>query len=240
MQLSQEVLQRRVFNQQVYDLHSTEFMLSQTGQFIDPFKNVVDVGAAVGMYTTYWAQRCARVFSFEAVPAVYEQLCKVKDRFENVNTYNLAVSDYEGSATFYVDDKRLSNSSFRDLVGGKPIVVNVTCLDMMDIPDIGFIKIDVEGHELDVLKGAEEVLANDRPVCMIEVYPEFNNGAVDDTFKFMLDRKYDIFYNVRGEGLQKCDSLERAIEVAHDPVLIRQHDGDFLFVPKERNFDHTA
>ena len=83
MQLSQEVLQRRVFNQEIYNLHSTSYMLGQTGQYIDPFKNVLDIGAAVGMYTTYWAQKAARVYSYEAVPAVFKQLEKVRERFEN-------------------------------------------------------------------------------------------------------------------------------------------------------------
>ena len=143
MQLSQEVLDRRVFNQSIYELHSRDFMLGQTARFIDPFKNVIDIGAAVGMYTTFWAQKAARVHSFEAVPAVYKQLEKVKERFENVITYQLAVGKEVGSTTFYVDDKRLSNSGFTDLVGGQPIEVQVTTIDAQDITNVGFIKVDV-------------------------------------------------------------------------------------------------
>ena len=196
MQLSQEVLQRRVFNQEIYNLHSTSYMLGQTGKYIDPFKNVLDIGAAVGMYTTYWAQKAARVHSYEAVPAVFKQLEKVRERFENVSVYNLAVGAEPGETTFYVDDKRLSNSGFTDLVGGHPIEVKVTTIDEQNISDVGFIKVDVEGHELAVLNGGLKTIERDRPVCMVEVYPKFNQGPVSDTFDFFVERDYNMYYNV--------------------------------------------
>ena len=234
MQLSQEVLDRRVFNQNIYELHSRDFMLGQTARFVDPMKTAMDIGAAVGMYTTFWAQKAARVHSYEAVPAVYKQLEKVKERFDNVSTYRLAVGEEVGFTTFYVDDKRLSNSGFTDLVGGQPIEVPVTTIDAQDLTDVGFIKVDVEGHELAVLNGGRETIERDRPVCMVEVYPKFNNGPVSDTFDWFFDRDYKAFYNIRGVGLQELSSTTHGVNVASDEDLIAQHDGDFLFVPGER------
>ncbi len=232
MQLSQEVLDRRVFNQSIYELHSKEFMLGQTAQFIDPMKNVIDIGAAVGMYTTFWAQKAARVHSYEAVPDVYKQLEKVKEKFENVSTYNLAVGDKAGTATFYVDDKRLSNSGFTDLVGGQPIEVPVTTIDDQNIPNVCFIKVDVEGHELAVLNGGRQTIERDRPVCMVEIYPKFNQGPVSDTFDWFYGMDYDAFYNIRGVGLQGLNGTIDGVNIASDEAMIQQHDGDFLFVPR--------
>jgi len=234
MQLSQEVLQKRVFNQQVYDLHAREFMLGQTAKYVHSMHTVLDIGAATGMYTSFWAQKAARVHSFEAVPDVYKQLEKVKERFENVVTYNKAVGKESGSATFYVDDKRLSNSGFTDLVDGIPIEVDVVSVDDLDLKDIGFIKIDVEGHELDVLNGAVNTIERDRPVCMVEVYPKFNQGPVAATFDWFFDRDYTAFYNVRGVGLTELTGTIDGVNVASDETMIQKHDGDFLFVPRER------
>lgn len=234
MQLSQEVLDRRVFNQQIYELHSRDFMLGQTAQYIDPMKNAMDIGAAVGMYTSFWAQKAARVHSYEAVPAVYKQLEKVKERFDNVSTYRLAVGEEVGMTTFYVDDKRLSNSGFTDLVGGQPIEVPVTTIDAQEITDVGFIKVDVEGHELAVLNGGVETIERDRPVCMVEVYPKFNQGPVSATFDWFFERDYKAFYNVRGVGLTQLSGTIDGVNVASDEAMIQQHDGDFLFVPGER------
>lgn len=233
--LSNEVLNRRVFNKEVYKLHSTEFMLSQTRALMDPMRNVVDVGAAVGMYSTFWASKCARLYAFEAVPAVYKQLQKLEEQFDNVKTFNKAVSNFEGESKFYVDDKRLSNSSFRDLVGGQEITVDTTLIDMEDLGDVGFMKVDVEGHELDVLHGAIETINECRPSCMVEVYPKFNNGPVDETFNFFFMQDYKCYYHNRGiQKLIEVEHTTHGVNVAHDEELIKQHDGDFLFVPREK------
>ena len=84
---------------------------------------------------------------------IYDQLVKIKENFNNVITHNLAVSDFVGNSSFYVDDKRLSNSSFQNLVEGQKIEVETVTIDSLKLVDIGFIKVDVEGVELDVLNG---------------------------------------------------------------------------------------
>ena len=53
--LSKEVLQRRVFNPYYYDLHVKEFMLGQTKDHIDSEGTVLDIGAAVGQYSKFFA-----------------------------------------------------------------------------------------------------------------------------------------------------------------------------------------
>ena len=62
------------------------------------------------MYASHFAEHSKNVICFEAVPPVYEQLEKIKQKHNNVITHNLAVADFEGVSGFYVDDKRLSNS----------------------------------------------------------------------------------------------------------------------------------
>jgi FkbM family methyltransferase len=234
LELSQEVLNRRRFNQDIYDLHSKEYMLGQTARYIDRFKCVLDIGAAVGMYSTFWASKCSRLHAYEAVPPVYKQLKKLELDFDNVTTHNIAMSETVGETSFFVDDKRLSNSSFRDLVGGQEIKVKTTTIDNEGHRSVGFIKVDVEGHELEVLKGGIKTLEKDRPVCMVEVYPKFNNGPVSDTFDFFFERDYKCFYNIRGVGLQQINGTIDGVNIASDEAIIQQHDGDFLFVPKER------
>ena len=43
-----------------------------------------------------------------------------------------------------------------------------------------------------------------------------------------------MFYNVRGVGLQELNGTTDGVNIASDEAMIQQHDGDFLFVPKER------
>lgn len=229
LQLNQDVLKRRVFNQGVYDNHSKNFMLGQTLPYIKKDGIVLDIGAAVGMYSTFWAPHCKKLYAFEAVEPVFNQLQKLEDKFDNVEVFNTAVSDFDGESEFYVDDKRLSNSSFRDLVDGIKTTVNTVKIDSLLLTNVCFMKIDVEGHELDVLNGARGLITNCKPTVMCEIYPKFNNGPIEDTFKFFFDRGYKCFYNVKKHGLFEISSIEEAVQIASDNVFIQKHDGDFLF-----------
>lgn len=229
LKLSQSVLQTRVFKQGILDLHVKDYMLGQTKKYLSKEKNTIDVGAATGMYTSFFAEHSKWVYSFEAVPPVYNQLVKVKNRFNNITTYNNAVCNFIGESNFYVDDKRLSNSGFQNLVNGQEISVNTVTIDSMSFSNVGFIKVDVEGNELDVLNGAIKTIEDNRPVCMVEVYAKFNKYPVETTFDFFFDLGYNCFYNYKGDGLRQVLDLTEALDATKIPEIT---DGDFLFVPE--------
>ena len=160
------------------------------------------------------------------MPPVYEQLVKIKEKYINVITHNLAVSDKIGTLDFNVDDKRLSNSSFQNLVEGQKIQVETVTLDSLKLIDIGFIKVDVEGVELDVLNGASDTIDEYKPTCMVEVYDKFNKYPVETTFDFFFSRGYRCFYNHKGDGLKPVRNIQEGIEATKIPEIT---DGDFLF-----------
>ena len=235
MKLSQQVLNRRVFNRSVNDGLIASTIMGQLGPLIPKDRICVDVGAATGHFTDYFAPRCKFVHAFEAVPAVYMQLMKKETEFPNVKAYNLAVSDFQGKRTFYVDDKRLSNSSFQDLVGGPSFEAMVTCLDRQFTADakIGFIKVDVEGTELDVLAGAVEILERDRPNLLVEIYKPYTAFPIDMIFDYlMVGHGYDCYYFDKGKliPVYSVEEGEAAVENKHSA-----HDGDFLFTDGTMN-----
>ena len=226
LNLTENVLKKRVFKQHILDLHIKEFMLGQTKMYLSKDKNVIDVGAATGMYSSFFALHSKEVYAFEAVPPVYKQLELVGQRIKNINCYNLAVSDFDGKSEFYVDDKRLSNSSFQNLVNGQKIEVETIKLDNFKLDNIGFIKIDVEGVELDVLNGASNLIKEYRPTCMIEIYEKFNKYPIETTFDYFFSRGYKCFYNHRAQGLKQVNNLQEGKEAQSIPEIT---DGDFLF-----------
>ena len=226
MILSDSVLRKRVFKQHILDILLKDFMLGQTTPYLNKFKNTIDVGAATGMYASHFAEHSKNVICFEAVPPVYEQLEKIKQKHNNVITHNLAVADFEGVSGFYVDDKRLSNSGFQNLVDGQKIEVDTVTIDSLKLVDIGFIKIDVEGVELDVLYGASDTIDEYKPTCMVEVYEKFNKYPVETTFDFFFNRGYRCFYNHKGQGLKPVRNIQEGIEATKIQEIT---DGDFLF-----------
>ena len=226
LKLSEGVLKKRVFKQHILDLHIKDFMIGQTTPYLNKFKNTLDIGAATGMYSSHFANHSKSVICFEAVTPVYKQLEKIKQSHANVITHNIAVSNHVGTTDFYVDDKRLSNSSIQNLVGGQKITVETVTIDSLQLVDIGFIKVDVEGVELDVLVGAADTIAEYKPTCMVEIYAKFNKYPVETTFEFFFNRGYRCFYNQRGLGLRPVKDIAEGIEATEIPEIT---DGDFLF-----------
>ena len=224
--LSDGVLKKRVFKQQILDLHLKDFMIGQTTPYLNEFKNTLDIGAATGMYASHFARHSKSVICFEAVLPVYNELNKTKQFYHNMITHNVAVSDFEGVSSFYVDDKRLSNSSFQNLVDGQRIEIDTVTIDSLKLNDVGFIKVDVEGVELDVLVGAADTILEYKPTCMVEVYEKFNKYPVETTFEFFFTRGYRCFYNHRAEGLKPVRNIQEGIEATKIPEIT---DGDFLF-----------
>ncbi len=241
LNLSPEVLARRVFRADV-NLHlRATTLLRVLAPFVPKDKTAIDVGAATGHITCWLAEHAERVFAFEAVPPVYEQLKLMDAQFANVRAIHAAVGNKNGPVEIFVDDKRLSNSGFQDLVGGPKITVDGVMLDSlfrtptmrsMSTPvPIGFIKIDVEGTELDVMKGAAEIIRRDRPNLMVEIYKPFT--AVDPRmiFEYLMGASgYRCYYYDPAipEGLVRVPTMEdgvSAVETKH-----KVHDGDFLFV----------
>ncbi len=70
-----------------------------------------------------------------------------------------------------------------------------TCvLDDLDIQDVGFMKIDVEGHEYSVLKGAIYTIERYKPNLMIELDDRYNPGIFDRCTKVLRDMGYEGFF----------------------------------------------
>lgn len=228
MKLSKEVLARRVFSRAVNDRLIASTIMGCLDPFIASDRAAIDVGAATGHFTDYFASRCRGVYAFEAVPHVWMQLAKKETEFPGiVHTFNKAVSNYTGKAEIFVDDKRLSNSGFQDLVGGPKIEVSAVALDdfLHTVP--GFIKIDVEGTELAVIQGAEKMIEKHRPNMLVEIYKPYAADPLPAIFEFLMHRhNYGCCYH-DGKSLVGVPTVEAGVEAVETKHNL--HDGDFLF-----------
>ena len=148
-----------------------------------PGGTAMDIGANLGDWTLPMAKAVGpsgRVFAFEPVPFVANAVRKTLriNGLVNAAVCETALSDRQGETPFTVvhDDNAILNIRCSgigiDNLGGSEITVPMTTLDAFveaeELDRLDFIKVDVEGHEAAVLKGAEETLSRFHPAIVFE------------------------------------------------------------------------
>lgn len=171
-------------------------------QVLAPGDGFVDVGANVGIYSLIASRHvgdAGRVLAIEASPATFEKLRVVEsDPRRNIVARHCAVADAVGVTSFFIGPGDHSGmSSLRDLgtAATQRISVPTETLDRLlaDWEQVRLIKIDVEGAELGVLRGAAGVIDRHRPVLLLELTPAFLETFGDSVaalLGFMAGRGY--------------------------------------------------
>jgi FkbM family methyltransferase len=166
---------------------------------IHPGDTVIDAGANKGAYT-YWLRRfvgpSGQVLAYEPQPELASYLEKVRAAFgwENVEIRQAALSDSPGAAKLYVPGGGVSpGASLEASAGGASYDCTVTTLDrdLAGAP-VKFLKVDVEGHELALFRGAERVLAKDRPSILFECEARhLTKHSMGEVFDFLQTFGYE-------------------------------------------------
>lgn len=166
-------------------------LLERLAQLVRPGDLVVDAGANIGNHTVFFAGVCGcRVMAFEPVPAAFSLLEKnIADNglTHRVTAYAMALGEGEGRASINLSEAthNLGGASLR--VGGGEVIVRRLddVLDGQSRPAL--IKIDTEGFELAVLRGAERILKASRPLLCVEAKDLGDYGAL---FDHLVERHY--------------------------------------------------
>lgn len=130
---------------------------------------VLDIGANIGTHALVYAKTATQVIAFEPQLAIVKLLCAniAMNSTDNVIPHFGALGDYDGVVTVPRINPDVENSSGRCAIGGDGDRVPIARLDSLGLSP-SFIKMDVEGSELAVLKGATETIERCRPVMYIE------------------------------------------------------------------------
>ncbi len=165
---------------------------------IDRRRLALDVGANEGNYAGRMAQLGARVHCFEPIPWFAQALREKLD--PAVVVHHCAASNRAGNGVLRIPYRGetelhgISTLEPANTLAGSTHVREIPCrlvrLDDAITEPVGFIKIDVEGHELAVLEGAERLLREHRPVLLIESEARHSAGAPHNIFRHLTERGY--------------------------------------------------
>lgn len=159
-----------------------------------PKRRFVDIGAHVGYMSIPLSKYYNNVESFEICYDNFKFLHKniIESGQTNVNCYNIGLSNIEKDEIGIVFDPK--NSGITHVVGygitGREDVPThiskLTTLDSFNFSDVDLIKIDVEGHELEVLEGSIETVLRCKPLIIFEMF-SLRNEYDDKKRKYIFD-----------------------------------------------------
>jgi FkbM family methyltransferase len=163
-------------------------------------KIAVDVGGNLGLYAHHFQKLCRSVVVFEPIPALQSHLQR---QYRGIRIEGVALSDAPGQAELRMPTGNYSWATIattNDLALADPahgltsIEVPVRTLDSYAFDGVGILKVDVEGHEESVLRGAIKLLSREKPNIVVEVEERHNPGSVKRVSDFLSGLGYDGFY----------------------------------------------
>ncbi|MEA5448115.1 FkbM family methyltransferase [Leptolyngbya sp. CCNP1308] len=200
-----EVIGRSISAMGVYDLCVSETLW----RIIDEGETCVDVGANIGYMTSLMAHRVGlegKVVAFEPHPSIYQRLSNnvqswiTEKNWTQIETSTLAISDKLGQAQLFEPINFGLNQGTASLMPSsdeiayssvQQLIVETNTLDkLFSNRAIGLLKIDVEGHEISVLSGAEELLKENR---IRDILFEEHRPYPNPVSEFLKEKGYFIY-----------------------------------------------
>lgn len=234
----------------IYFTHFGEIELRMVKDLCRPGQDSIDVGANVGTYLHGMKRYSRRVYAFEPVPWLAHLLARKFGR--KVVVENVALSRETRTALLHVpvidnapvtglatlDDFAVKEAPYCD------ILVETRPLDEVYTGNVGFIKIDVEGHEHSVLQGAQQTITRCRPRVLVEAEERHAPGSVESLQSFFGRHGYRGYFVFRQQLKPiECfdpEKMQRSEDIADYTLGLprarfERYVNNFLFLPHEES-----
>ena len=215
----------------------------------DAQKKSLDIGAHVGLYTSFIRRHSKHCIAFEPNSSLADYLRLAFS--SRVDVQEFALSDQAARLLLRIPktggvlrDGTATIEASNTLDGCLNIdqcEIECRTLDSFHYDNVGFIKIDVEGHELSVLHGATETLTNSSPNLIVEIEERHKPGAVNAAFSFLLEQLgYQGFY-LYGRKLHPLVSFSvhrhQDFSRINDKKNIKPYINNFIFIRSRKYID---
>ena len=213
---------------------------------LQPGALIIDAGANFGHYAlvaSKFVGSAGRVIAFEPNTETFKLLQSNLPMLahQNVSAVQAGLSDDNGEMNLSIDNSNPGGHSFtKDNIreAGGDEITPVYSLDQylgnnQIAPPVSLIKIDVQGFEAKVIRGAMRTIQHDHPVVFCEVTPEAIKNSGDDfleLLEFFKDTNYTVQFINTANGHLEDVSYEQASYILHQPE--REY-ADLIFIPPQ-------
>ena len=145
-------------------------------RIVKPGNTVLDIGANIGFYTTIFSKAVGphgRVFSFEPDAINYNRLCKSAKGLSNVQILHKAVASKTQKIVLYTSKKlNVDHRTYKPEKFDKEIEIEAVSLDefLKNSSVIDVIKIDIQGYEMQAMKGMTHILKNNQNISILSEF----------------------------------------------------------------------
>jgi FkbM family methyltransferase len=195
----------------VWEPRTTDYIKSH----LKKNQTFIDVGANVGYFTILAAELGAKVHAFEPSTKNRELLIKnIEDnKCTNVSIMDCALSNFDGLSSLFngkTAGENSLNKNYHNGEGEEQVIVRKW--DSLDIPIPDMVKIDVEGHEREVLEGMQSILTTKKPITIIL---EDWSGDVSDWL--IKEHGFNLVTTDRGSG-NKIFTKNQKFKYEEEPI----------------------
>ena len=199
----------------------------------------LDIGANEGFFAWHLLPLAKSVVAFEPLP---QMLTRLRENYLNkMEIHGVIISDREGQGELRYPaggymSATIAESNSSALESGRVIetvLVSMKTLDSFNLTNVGFIKIDVEGHEEAVLRGGLDTIRREMPNLMIEIEERHAPGSLDRVSTLLGDIGY-LGYYLQGKELISIARFDPHRDQATKDNKTGNYINNFLFFPRER------
>lgn len=229
-----ENIEKVIYERGVYELGTVHVIKT----ILEPGDLFIDVGANIGFLSMVAAKtvgKSGEVIAFEPVPSTFELLHENKElnQLDNLQINAYALGKEVGKGIIYEEMQNRGGASMTIKRSENPgISIEVKRLDDLVLSRrVDLIKIDVEGQELDVLKGGEALIRKDLPVLIVEYSAsrKAEDGA-EEMFQWLKSLEIYEFYRLK-KGKERKSAL---IKIISKTGGLPDHD-NIICLPKDKS-----
>ena len=246
--VSRDLIYQEINNINWKDFPNEEGELLLIELFLNKDSVFFDVGANNGDYI-YTANKIVpeqNIFAFEPIPKSYNQISRT---FKNACIQNIALSDMASKNARLkipvIDSKKFYTRStlqtqFKEKGEEQSIIINVKVSTIDEfvkekkLQQIDMIKVDVEGAEFKVVKGAVESIRKFRPVLQIEIEQRHHDYPITEIIDFIRGLGYECYY-LNPDMLKICLLNRNPVDMQNiENIKTKHYINNFYFLPLEK------